>query len=177
MKPTTKTVVTILHRDKRYKRLLDTFNTASLYNIPREKLIAELKDIHSLREVRRLNVRDPEYVDKLLNANAHDQAQRSRCTEILMSCVHVTEQLNRALSALKDHLLLEYSDQLRQFRTKEERMQVLNIALRKFTRFLDNIKVLHALTELVIGDIDKAAWAMRASIEALKITRGREHNL
>lgn len=177
MKPTTKTVVSILRRDSRYKRLLETFETASIYNIPREKLIEELKTIHSLREVRRLNIRDPDYVDNLLNANAHDQAQRSRCTEMLMSCVHVTEQLARGIKALESHLLLEYSDQLRQFRTKEERLQVLSIALRKFSSYLDNIKVLHALTELVIADIDKAGWSMRASIDALKITRNREQSM
>ncbi len=177
MNPNTKRVVDLMRKDKRYKRLLETFNTASLYNIPREKLIAEAKQIHELREVRRLNVRDADYVDNLLNANARDQSSRSRLTEILISCVHVTEQLKRAIDALKDHLFIEYSAHLKSFRTKEERQQVMNIALRKFVKYVEDIRILHQLCEIVIGDIDKAGWSMRAAIEALKITRNREQNL
>lgn len=176
-KPTTKRVVEQLRTDKRYLRLLKTFNEASLYNIPRDELIEEVKQIHSLREVRRLNIREEGYVDKLLNANTHDQAQRSRLTEILMTCLHVNEQLTRAIDALKQHLLMEYSDHLRSFRTKEERSMVLNIALRKFIRYLEDISVLKQMADLVISDIDKAGWATRASIEALKVTRLREVEL
>lgn len=177
MKSSTKTIVELIRKNKRYKRLLETFDNAKIYNIPCERLIGELKDIHSLREVRRLSIRDPDYVDKLLNANAQDQAQRSRCTEILMQCLEVTEKLNRALAALKDYLLLEFSDHLRPLRTKEERLLVLNVALRKFSRFLENVAVVKGIADLVIADIDKAGWSMRASIDALKVTRKTEMNL
>jgi hypothetical protein len=177
MKSSTKTIVELIHKNKRYTRLLETFNSAKLYNIPCESLISELKDIHSLREVRRLDTRDAEYVDKLLNANTHDQAQRSRCTEIMMRCVEVTEKLNRALAALKDYLLLEFSDHLRPLRTKEERLLVIKVALRKFSRFLENVAVVKGVADLVIADIDKAAWSMRASTDILKVTRAREVTL
>lgn len=174
MSTKTKTIVELIRKDRRYKRLLKTFESAAIYNIPCERLIGELKDIHSLREVRRLNIRDADYVDKLLNANSHDQAQRSRCTEILVSCLEVTEKLNRALAALKDHLMLEFSDHLRPLRTKEERLMVLNLALRKFSRFLENVAVVKGIADLVISDIDKAGWSLRASLDALKITRKTE---
>lgn len=172
MKPTVKRVVELLRADKRYKRLLDTFNTASIYNIPLETLIEEVKRIHSLREIRRLSPRDADFVDKLINANTHDQSSRSRLTEILIQCVHVTLKLTNATDALKQHFLLEYSDQLRQFRTKEERIMVLNIALRKFRTYIDNVENLKALTELVISDIDKGGWSLRNSIQALQATHG-----
>jgi len=177
MKPSIKRVVEILRADKRYKRLLEAFDSAPLYNIPRESIIEEVKRIHELREIRRLNPRDSGFVDKLILANTHDQSARSRLTEILMRCIHVGTKLSDAIAALKQHFLLEYSDHLRQFRTKEERSMVLNIALRKFIKYVEEVNNLKMVVEVVITDIDKGSWSLRASIQAMEISSKREVQL
>jgi hypothetical protein len=177
MKTNTKQVVKMLRQDPKYKRLLEVFNTAPIYNLPREKLLEELQQIHQLREVRRISPAEPDFVDKVIKANTHDQAMRSRCSEIMMSCTLVISKLSNAVEALRHHFLLEHSDHLRSFRTKEERSMVMNIALKKFIAYVDNISYLKAVAEIVVVDIDKAGWALSRSIEALKIHAAREHRI
>lgn len=177
MKASTKMVISTLRKDKRYKRLLESFESAPLYNIAREELLDELRQIHELREIRRLNPREDGFVDKLISANTHDQAQRSRCVAIMMQCVNVTAKLVEATDSLKQHFLMEYSDQLRSFRTKEERSMVISTALKKFHKYVHEIDTLREVANLVVSDIDKAAWSLRNSVEALKVHHGREQKL
>lgn len=173
-KPSVARVVSTLKADKRYKRLLDTFNTAPLYQIPCETLHEEVKTIHSLREIRRLNPREEGFADNIVKANTHDQAQRSRVVEIMMRCTHVSKKLSDAMDALRNHFLMEYHDHLKQFRTKEERNIVMNMALRKFVKYVDEIENLKEVCLLVIGDIDRGAWSLKNNIEVLRIHSSRE---
>lgn len=173
-KPSVSRVVSTLKADKRYKRLLEMFNTAPLYQIPCDSLLEELKTIHSLREIRRLNPREEGFADNIVKANTHDQAQRSRVVEIMMRCTHVSKKLSDALDALRNHFMMEYHDHLKQFRTKEERMIVMNTALRKFVKYIGEVENLKEVCTLVVGDIDKAAWSLRNNIEVLRIHSARE---
>lgn len=174
MKTSTKLVVNRLRDDKKYKRLEETFNTVALFNLPREELMKELKSIHDLREIRRLSTRDPDFLDKLINANTHDQAARSRCTAIVMECTHVIARLTTAVEALRQHFLLEHAEHLRQFRTVAERSMVMSVALKKYVKYIDDVSYLKEVAQLVISDIDKGAWSLRNSIEAMKIHSQRE---
>lgn len=167
-------VVQMLKKDKQYKRLLNSFNTLSIYNIPKENLINELKEIHSLREVRRLSPKEDRFIDKLVVANSHDQSARSRCAEIMLTCKHVTTRLEKAVESIKQYYVIEYADHLRQFRTKEERSLVMNIALKKFIGYIDDVTAISEMSMIVISDIDKAAWSIRTSVEAVKIHSQRE---
>ena len=177
MKVSVKSVLTTLRSDKRYKRLLESFDTSPAFRIPKESLAEEIKVIHELREIRRLNTNDAAFVDKVIKANTHDQAQRSRLVEIIVVCTRISNKLTEAIEALKQHYMLEYVDHLRQFRTKEERNLVLNMALRKFIRFVNEVESLKEMANIVVLDIDKAAWSLKNTIEALKISSAREVNI
>lgn len=167
-------VIRVLRRDPRYKRLKELFDTSPIYKIHLEEFSAEVLTLHKTRAIRRLNSLDPKIVDAIVNAITIDQSSRSRLTEISITCLRARSSLEDALEALKHHLLAAYQEDLRQFRTKEERMVVMDMTFRQFRRYLIQVETLRATTDLVIQDIDKGGWAIRSLTDALKIHHGRE---
>ncbi len=174
MKSKVSSVVAMLRNDKRYKRLLSQFNTLPVFNIPVETLVEEITQIHEMRAIRRLDASQPGFIDAVVNANTHDQAQRSRLTAISMRCIHVTSKLKLALDNLRNYYLLEYSDHLRQFRTKEERALVMRIALKKFHTYIDQVAYVRELALQVVSDVDKGGYSLKTTVEALKVHVHRE---
>lgn len=166
-----------IRRDQKYKRLRLSFDEAPMYQLPLDKLIEEVETAHKLRSIRRLNSQDPGFVDAVVVANTLDQGTRSRLTEILMSCARAISTLDRAVEALKQYLLITYSNELKSFRTKEERSMVINMALAPFIRYVERVETLKNIVDLVIVDIDKGGWSLRTSIEVLKIHTSKERTL
>lgn len=163
-----------MQEDPKYKRLRNSFDTADTYRIPFDELQKEIETLHKMREIRRLNTDDPAFVDQLIKANTNDQSIRGRLTEVLMKCVRSGASLNSAMDALKYHLLLTYSDALKAYRTKEERQYIVTMALSPFVRYTDRVSALKESAQLVIADIDKGNWAIRTSIDALKLHVAKE---
>ncbi len=172
-----KPLIQAMKKDPKYKRLRGSFDTLPVYQLPTDTLITEVETQHKLREIRRLNSADPGFVDALIKANTNDQAIRGRVTEIVMACVKATSSLDDAVEALRYHLLMTFTDELKSFRTKDERVQVVNMVLMPFTKYTQKIAVLKEVAQLVVSDIDKGAWALRSSIEALKLHVSREQNI
>ena len=173
----TKRIVSMMRNDSRYKKLKAVFDTNPIYNISADNLIEEVKTIHKLREIRRLNPREEKFARKVVESNTHDQAQRSRITEIMMSCVHITNKLEEAIKALRYHFLLEYSEHLKQFRTKEEKSLVISMAMRGFSRYLSDVKTVRDMAELVLKDIDQGAWSTKSNIAVLELKTKRESHV
>ncbi len=174
---TIKEVVKEIKNDERYKRLRKSFDTLPMYQLPTDQLLSEVETLHKMREIRRLNSLDPGFTDALIKANTNDQSCRGRLTEIIMTCVKASSSLEDAIVALRYHLLLKYSDQLRSYRTKEERVQVVNKVLQPFMKYTQKIGTLKEITQLVVSDIDKGAWSLRTSIEAVQLHVSRERNI
>ena len=170
LKPT----IRAIRADVKYKRLRENFNNLPIYQIAVDTLLAEISTLHQIREVRRLNTSDPHFIDRLIKANTQDQSSRGRLTEILMTCLKASQTLERACTALRHHILMEFTDELKSFRTKEERMYIIDMALSTFTRYIDRTKLLTDTARLVIDDIDKGSWSIRLSVQALQIDRKRE---
>ncbi len=174
MKTSTDRVLKLIKGDSKFKRLSKAFADSPIYNIPRERMLDEIKEIHELRESRRLNRRDPDFVDKLVEANIRDMASRSRLTAIIATCAETSDKLTLACKSLKQHMLLTYPEHLRQYRTKEERILILDMAMRKYLNYVDQVNSIKEIAILVVNDIDKAAWSLKLIVETLKITSGRE---
>lgn len=169
--------INIMRKDEKYRRLRTTFSTHENFRLPLESLMDELKLSHQERSVRRLNPTDPQFVDKLIEANLRDQAVRSRTTEILIRCVRAHTLLSNALESLRYHLLIKYDKELRGFRTVAERSQVVSMALKNFESFLTDVSVLKQSAELVVADVDKAAWSLKNVVSALSLHTARESRL
>jgi len=170
-------VIRFLRKDEKYKRLRELFGSSPLYRLHIEKLTDEINTLHQTRAIRRLNALDPKIVDAVINAITIDQSNRSRLTEISITCLRAKTSLEDALESLKHHMLATYQDELRQFRTKEERMTVMDMTFRQFRKYIMQVEVLKLTAEAVIQDIDKGSWAVRGLIDALKIHHGRENSI
>ena len=162
-----------LRADRRCARLLTLFHELPMYQLDTEALVKEIEQIHKARAVRFLIQSSPRFIEAVVDASIMDQANRSRLAEISMSCYKAESTLNEALVPLKSYLMITYAPDFSGVRTKEERSQIINMALAPFTRFLDRITKTKTLASMVIDDIDRAAWSLRGHIEAMKLKSGR----
>jgi len=164
--------------DKRVKKLDGAFDRLPEYNLPIKTVYEEIERIHMTRKTRHLDKSSGSFVGDISEGMLNDQANRSRLTEILMSCIHALKNLKATLDSLEGYLLIEYADQLGSIRTKGERASFMqHHVLSKYHKYVDRTERIKEAAELVIIDIDKAAWMYRNLIEAVKMASGRREEL
>lgn len=166
-----------MKEDPKYKRLKKTFSEHENFRLPLDSLLDEIKSIHRDRKVRSLNPTDPKFVDKLIIANHDDQGKRSRVTEIMIRSLRAQALLQSAVDSLRFYLLTTFSVELRSFSTKEERTNIVNMALKPFEEFLVDVSVLKESAQLLVNDIDKTAWNLKLSLSALELHVAKERKL
>lgn len=169
-----KPILRAMRKDKKYKRLKDAFDTLPLYQMPIEKLADEIETIHKTRSIRYLNVDTPQFVDAIVKANTQDQSVRGRLTEIMMMAVRVTGKLEAALETIRFHLLISFTDELKSYRTKEERVQIVNMVLQPFTKYIANVGMLRESAQLCVKDIDQGNFSLDKTLRALEMHTSRE---
>lgn len=162
-----------LRNDSRCMRLKTLFQELPLYQIPLDTYMDEIDQIHKGRGIRFLAQSSPRFIESVVDASLQDQANRSRLTEIAMHCYKAENTLNEALTNLKTYLLMAYAADLGFIRTKDERLQVVNMALAPFQSFMAEVAKVRALANMVIDDVDKAAWSLQRLIAAFNLKAGR----
>ena len=168
----------LLLKDKRVRKLEDAFDRLPEYNLPIKTVYEEIERIHMTRKTRHLDKSSGSFVSDVTEGMLDDQSNRSRLTEILMSCIHALKNLNASLESLEGYLLIEYADQLGTIRTKGERANfVEHHVLSKYHKYADRTSRIKEACELVITDIDKAAWMYKNLIESIKMASGRREEL
>lgn len=170
-------VVKLIRSDPTYQRLRESFETVPIYRLPTDELQKEIETLHKLREVRRLNPLDPRFIDAIVKANTTDQTTRSRLTEISLNCFKAISTLEAAMDSMRKYLIVKYTHELRQYRTKDERLMIINIALKTFLKYIDAVRVVHESASMVVSDIDKAAWSLKLSLMAVQTHSERERTL
>lgn len=167
-------LISTLKRDKRFRRLDAAFNELPVYRIPVDELLEEIERMHKTRPVRTLNTEDPKFVDKAIEACVRDQAIRSRCAEINVMCIKARSSLGRATSKLRDYMLIRYASEVSVFRTKEERVNVINTVLGAYLKFIHNVTTVESCVAVIIEDIDKAAWMFKGVVAAYGVHNATE---
>ncbi len=163
-----------LNNDKRLRKVKLAFNTLPEYSLDFEDLNKELDTLMTMRSVRSLKDEKGTLSQAVMDAMLQDQSYRSRCTEILMSCVRVDRKLSRTIDKLEDYLMVEYASLISGlYRTVKERKAFVVYVLRRYTDFLDQVEELRERCGLLTGDIDKAGFAMKNTIEALNLASMR----
>jgi hypothetical protein len=170
-----------VHRNKKYKNLLETFQTSKLYNIPLESYKEEVLTLHSARSVRTLNkFREDDsagLVDGVIKAHLIDQGQRSRLTEILIQCTRASAALSEALRVFKDYSVVHYDPYLNKIKTKGERTHFLDTCLSDMYTYITDCELTINLCRLVIADIDAAGWSLTRTINALGLSHAPERRI
>ena len=169
VKRTTSDTIREIKADVKVKRLKATFAENPLFQLPIDSLTTEALTFHKMRDVRRLNPQEPKFVEVLLKANAEDQRARSRLTEIIVECGRAISRLDKVLDHLTQYLLITYSLELKNYRTKEERMYVVGSVIKPFKDYLNSVESLRAAVQLIVVDIDKAAYSLKLYAELLKL--------
>ncbi len=162
-----------LREDARCKRLKALFTELPIYQIPTEDLIKEVEQIHKARSIRFLTQASPRFIEAIVDASLMESANRSRCAEISMKCYKAEATLKDALEPLREYLLLTYGPDLSFVRTKDERLQVINMALAPFIKFMNRIALVRGLCDIVVKDIDQGAFTLQRSVAALNMRNGR----
>lgn len=166
-----KAVKRVIINDKRYKKLKKVFQELPDYNLNVDEIEEELISLHESRTVRRLRRRleEPRFIDETVKALLKDQEVRSRITEIRISCVNTSSKLEDALVAFKQYVFSEYYSEINSISTKGERDKVVDSCLRTFNKYLGQIERVSEKCLLLIEDVDKAAYTLKNTIEAVKL--------
>ncbi len=172
-----KSLILTMRRDERYKRLTDALAELDIYRLDFERLETEVFNLHGARSVRSLQADDVAFVDKLTVAETREISSRSRVAEIKMQALRVRLNMERATKALRDHFLVKYAESFRAFRTKEERLMVIEAALRPAYNLLDRASTLLEICDVCLSDIDRAYWPARLIVDAYNVNRRPERNL
>lgn len=168
---------TKLREDKRCQRLLTIFQESSIYKIAFEELTKEVMDIHKTRSIRFLSRSEGRFIEQIVDASLRDQSNRSRLAEISMQCFRAAASLEEALVPLQEYLIMTYGPEMSFVRTKDERKQLVEMALRPFYKFIGQSKTLRSLTDIVIVDIDKGSWSLKLLISAYELQSRPEQNI
>lgn len=159
----------IVRKDKRYVRFKEAAEHNPNLQLPFEKLHTELERLMGTRSIRSLSRSDVNFTSSVVDAMLQDQAYRSRCTEILASCIAISGTFNDTLNNLRDYLILEYGHRISTRTTKAERQQFMESILRPFYKYLNQVDQLKEHAKYLIDDIDKAGFTFRNLIEGIKL--------
>ena len=168
-------------KNKKYRQLIEAFQTNKLYNIPLENYKEEILALHQVRQVRTLikfcDDSSLNMVDGIIRSNMQDQGQRSRLAEIHLQCIRASSALSDAIKVFKDYALVRYDSYLSKIRTKGERSIFIDTCLADMQVYLSNCDLVINLTKIVIDDIDKAGWSIERTIKALSLTQVTERKV
>jgi hypothetical protein len=172
-----KPVLKAMRKDKKYKRLKEAFESAPIFQLPVERLADEIETLHKTRLIRILNTEEAGFVDNIVKANTQDQSVRGRLTEMMVQSNRVVRKLEKALKTMRFHMMVTFTDELRSFRTVEERRQIIEMVLRPFTDYINDMEMLAASATLVVTDIDKGNFSLSRTISVLEMHTARERRV
>lgn len=164
-----------LMKDKRYKRLLDTFESRRMFSLPFDDYRDECQTLHKSRKLHKLKgVGDPNFGKNLIEAAITDQAKRHRYAEILTIVKDANSSLFRLLESFESYYLIKHGDKLRAIRTKDERKQFIRAVLSKFHKYLAETEQLIDILNIYIEDIDKAGYLVSNLVRAYETISKRD---
>lgn len=170
-------IIKQIRGDSRYQRLLKNFQELPVYQLEVSKLSEEINRIHKVRSSRYLDQNKPEIIRDIVGAGLNDSAQRSRLCEIEMQCAQCADSLEDATKALTEYLIIAYGQAMGSVRTKDERLQLMRIALKPFLSFIKEVNLVRDLAKIVISDIDKTYWYLQLTLNSYEIRHRPERNM
>jgi hypothetical protein len=156
-------------KDSKFIKFKDAVERNPNLRLPFEDLHEELDRMQRSRGVRSLNRKDKNFTGSVVDAMLQDQAYRSRCTEILASCLSISGTFQDTLTNLRDYLILEYASRIPGRSTKEEKRQFMENVLRPFFLYLHNVDQLREHAKYIVTDIDQAGYTYRNLVESIKL--------
>lgn len=167
-----------IQSDEKYAKFITTIRT-NKQRINVNVLMDEIRDISEIRAKSSLAFAPKEkLLQALLEENLKAQAYRSRLAEICVQSNRIISKLEIAVSKMKDHINVNYYEEIKSLgRTKEERNYVIVSLLGEATQYIDSLKDMIKMAEIVIMDIDKQHYSLKLTLDALNLHVSKEHIL
>jgi len=158
----------IASSDTRVKALLKALRQGT-YHIDLDGLEREIDSLHLTRMVRSLKTEEviQSFQKKFIQAALQNQAFRSRLVEIKVKCFRVSAKLEEHIGVVRSYLSIKYPNGLSKYRTVAERKQAINSILEEPMTFLSKLELKDRELELIIKDLDAAAWSLKGIMEAM----------
>lgn len=166
---------TVLRKDKRYKRLKNSFDTSDLYQIPFDEYKQEIRNLHKMRLIHKLSISSPVFAKSLGEAAIKDTTLRHRYTEILSIASEAHHTLSNVLESFEAYFLIKYSHELVSLRTKEERKNFIKAVMNTMNTYLEDTANLIKFTKIHIEDIDKAGYVIKNLVDAYALIAKRDY--
>ncbi len=139
------------------------------------KTAEEIGRLHSGRKSRSLFGSELS-ADKIIEANLQDTSYRSRLVEIRIDLAKILSLATTTLDTVKSKVYQTYTEDLKVFKTKGERMSYVESFLTLGTMFTKRVEDLSDQLDLVIKDIDQTSFTYKNAIQILEIIYSKNND-
>lgn len=154
---------------KKFNNILTSCVGPSTYN----NYVKDLENMHKSRISRTLYLKKPT-IDRVIESVTQDGAFRSRYVEILFELNKSYRKLQVVVEAIRHHIRTKYASWLQNnFSTAKDRLAYVDSLLVNALRRLSDYERIIDSINLLVDDIDKYAWNIKAVLESLKILYNR----
>lgn len=161
-------ILITLRSDSRYKKFVKAVEEAQ-GRVDFEKDRAEALSLHSGLLVRGLYGKKQYSSKSMIEAVSQVQANRSRLVELrVRSSIHLS-YIKEFASNFRRYVYTQYSEDLREFKTKDQKDALLLRLTAKSEEFMSEGNSHLDLLDLLIKDLDQSSHTMRHMIDILKL--------
>jgi hypothetical protein len=139
----------------------------SRLNLERDRI--EALSMHSGRLSRAMYGKKQYSAKSLLDACMNEMSCRSRLVEIRVQASIQIDTVHDASKAIKHHILTEYADQMKVYKTVGQRQAFIDNLIAKAVQLEGEGKALLSLLDSLISDIDKASYHLSNMVDVLKL--------
>jgi hypothetical protein len=134
-----------------------------------EASLNEALSLHASRSSRNITGENRYSPKVLIDASLKDLSFRARLVELRVKNDLQLSILREAIDAMRRHISTEYSEDLRDFSTADQRKSFVDRALKSSKEFLAEGEAFLETADALIKDIDQAGHSVRHIIECLKL--------
>lgn len=157
-----------IRKNPNYKSFLAIVETVTA-RIDIEGANKEALALHAGRLSRALHGEKRYSPKAIVDANMQDISNRARLVEIRVKHDKQLSLLKSAIDAMRRHISTEYSDDLRDFSTAEQRRAFVDRVLKASVQLLEEGEAMIEMLDALIKDLDQTSHAMRHIVECLKL--------
>lgn len=140
-----------------------------------EAATKEASALHAGRLSRSLHGEHRYSPKHIVDANMQDLSNRARLVELRVRHDKQLSNLKAAVDAMRGHILTEYSDELGDFSTADQRKSFANRVMKSSVQLQSDLEALISILDHLIKDLDQASHTMRNIVALLQMIseRGR----
>lgn len=159
-------------QDPQYKKFLTILKNTQ-ERIDLNKAVEESRALHAARTSRSLTGNDRYSPKKIIDACMKDLATRARLVEIRLANDRGLSHLREAMDAMRRYLSTEYSEELKDFSTADQRKSFVDRVLKNAHETLSAGESVLDIIDHLIKDIDQSSHSMRHVVDCLKLLENK----